>query len=259
MKNSKEITIILIRDHDIWFPVDSSGFNKMCYVTLKGTVLFYKKNKLIEVSKIEIKKFSNKELTIPLVDGMSREKIEIFFTENYENVDLFLSGIFALVKGHFSYFENPIRMPVLKPILKKDQEKKWSELIEIARPGDLLFTFNSSSRVSKLISWVDDCPWSHSAIYTGEKTVVEAITSGVTERPISVYFEYNIRLGLYRNSMSDIEAMQAVQKMRLLIGHGYSYRKAILAGIQKILHLNRTKPLGTDIISSHEIQPVLFV
>ena len=53
--------------------------------------------------------------------------------------------------------------------------------------GDMLCVFDTKNVFSWVISKVDRGPWSHTAICTGEGTVLEAITTGVCERPLDVY------------------------------------------------------------------------
>lgn len=66
---------------------------------------------------------------------------------------------------------------------------KLAELKASIRTGDLLFTFDTESLTSKLISFFDRGPWSHCGMCSGEGTIIEATTAGVVERPIEVYLE----------------------------------------------------------------------
>jgi cell wall-associated NlpC family hydrolase len=53
--------------------------------------------------------------------------------------------------------------------------------------GDGIFTFDTQSTLSHIITHFDQGTWSHSATYVGDGKVVEAIGEGVLERPIESY------------------------------------------------------------------------
>jgi hypothetical protein len=194
---------------------------------------------------------------VPVPDELNANCVERFFVENFQTVDLFNQGLISIIRGEFGYFSNPIKLPRLDPIRIDERNFRWNELKLLVRRRDLLFTFDTKSLFSKLISLVDDGPWSHTAMCTGEGTVIEAITSGVQERPLESYANHRYRVGLYR-PIGLRETDESLEFLRSQIGKPYGYSKAALAGVQKLFRIRRFAPTPNDLAVSPNLQLIFY-
>ena len=153
----------------------------------------------------------------------------------------------------------PVKLPRLEPIDKQSRYYRWIALKSLASKGDLLFTFDTASLFSKIISLVDSGPWSLYAIYTGAGTVIEAIASGVCERSIDIYADSRYLLGLYRLRSDLQDQDNTVESDRSKIGQPHSYRKAAIVGVQKLLRLPPSFPTPNDLAIHPEIELLNYV
>jgi len=122
-----------------------------------------------------------------------------------------------------------------------------------------LFTFDTDSLFSKLISVVDKGPWSHVATCTGEGTIIEALTAGVQERSIEVYVTPKYRVGLYRFRDGIPDPEKGVAFGRDQIGKPYNFSVAAIAGIQKIFMHRRIVPTPNDAAIQPELDLIIHV
>lgn len=158
------------------------------------------------------------------------DEIEAFFTLNRDNPELFNRGVQALTEN-LHFFDQPIKLPILKPISPDEFEQRWREFVALLRAGDLIKLIDTASTISRLIAHLDHGVWSHSATYVGDGTVCEAITSGVVERSIEVYHSPRFRLGLYRLRPDPTPERPArmVDLLRSQIGSPYNW-----AGVSRL-------------------------
>ncbi len=234
--------LILFADKERSEKVDRSGFNKIGYVTQSRQVIFPFGNRVIRKDLPDIEKFPHTLRSLP--GPLEPNNVEKFFLENHLTLDLFNLGVSFIARRDAAYFSHPIKLPRLEPIDKHSRTERWVALKAIVTKADLLFTFDSRSVFSKVIAMVDDKgPWSHCASCTGEGTVIEAIASSVCERAIDIYADPKYRLGLYRPTSPLPESHKAIQRehfvqfQRSQIGKPYSYRKAAITGLRKVLGL----------------------
>lgn len=249
--------LITFADNDRTQKADSTGFNKIGYITQSQQVIFPWRNRLIKKPLSVIEKTPHKRFPVPEVFGA--DNVEKFFVENFQTLDLFNLGLSSILQTDVAYFALPIKLPRLEPIDKQSRYNRWIALKSLASKGDLLFTFDTASLFSKIISLVDSGPWSHCAIYTGAGTVIEAITAGVCERSIDVYVDSRYRVGLYRLRSDLPDQDNTVEFDRSIIGQPYSYRKAAVVGIQKLLRLPRSFPTPNDLAIHPEIELLKYV
>lgn len=247
--------ILLFKDSDRTYPVDTTGFNKIGIVTSDKLVVFQYKRRVLRKTLTEITK-------LPYVlryieHDIDPLKIDMFFMENFQSPDLFNTGLDSIINRYSEYFENPIKLPMLKigNLLKK--EKKWKKLCELIEVGDWLCTYDTKSITSNIISKIDTGPWSHIGMCSGKGTIVEAITNGVVERPLSVYAGDNYHVGLYRYASSEKE--EAVSLMRSQIGKKYNFKGAFIAGTQKLFKKPRSAPTPADLIINSKAELITFV
>lgn len=236
MGNPPTIGFIVFFDNDKKFKPDNTGFNKTGFITKIGTVIYPFKNKLIESPLEVIKKNPYEIFSFSESKEVDKEKISDFFIHNWRNQELFEMGLFKILKENdMRYFDSPIKLPFLDPISETERNDLWKILYQSLVLGDIIATFDSNSFISRMISKIDNGPWSHVAMYSGSGMICEAITSGVTERPLNVYNREHIRIGLYRNSCNFSDKEKMINWMRKEIGKKYNYHGAILTGIRKFL------------------------
>jgi hypothetical protein len=103
-------------------------------------------------------------------------------------------------------------------------------LHELAQPGDTLFTFDRSSRVAGLIRRYDRSPWSHVALVTDSKTIVDSTPGGVVENTFESLAElpdFDVALYRYRGINAD-EAAAAATAAQSMIGiRGYGWHRVL--------------------------------
>lgn len=248
--------LITFLDGDRSHKPDQTGHNKIGYIAHNNQVLYSWRNKIIQKSLSAIERLPHRK--IPLPEGVDRGCVERFFIENFQTIELFNMGFVSLLQKNFEYFANPIKLPRLDPIDLEQRDFRWKQLTQLVRRGDALFTFDTRSFFSKLIAFVDNGPWSHVAMCTDTKTVIEAITSGVQERELEVYAHHRYRVGLYR-PIGLVDPEKSLEFMRAQIGKSYAYSKAAVAGLQKFLNRNRLAPTPNDLAISRHLFLICYV
>ena len=138
--------------------------------------------------------------------------------------------------GLLWYFDNPIRLPKLEDITDGIVEERWKTLCAMLQLGDVIFTIDTKSIVSKLIARFDHGSWSHVGAYSGQGKITEAIPIGVVERSIEAYHNPRYRLGVYRRlDMDQAQQVKSICGMTSQIGARYGFRDAIYLAIHKLL------------------------
>jgi hypothetical protein len=232
-----DVRLVIFRDFDrVWYRLDDTGFNKIGYVTKSGTVVHPRwKRGLTESSLVSILRRPHKKCSVIGTEGRAKN-IEMFFTENVPSIELFEAGIIALTKGLFWYFDNPIRIPKLEAITERQFEERWKTLRTILQMGDVIFTINTRSTISRLIARFDHGTWSHVGAYSGEGKITEATPPKLVERSIEAYHDPRYRLGAYRRfDMDEAQQLKFISGMKSAIGAHYDYRGAIRLAIYKLL------------------------
>lgn len=203
------LRICCFLDRDLWHQPDCTGMNKCGYVTKRETVVHPRRWGFTETSLKDLRRLRMKIYEYSCTVELSAQ-VESFFSQNVLNPTLMNRGFAALLSHNHDFFTYPIRLPKLTLLDLSDFEQRWGELLSLLQAGDVVQIFNSSSILSRMIATVEQGCWSHSAIYTGEGTVLEAITSGVSERPLTMYKNRVIHLGVYRNlNLSNSKRQQA--------------------------------------------------
>lgn len=232
-------------DNDIWFKADSTGHNKVGYLTAEDVVVYPVRRHWVRIPlKTVIKKMRGKELmTFRVQWPEDREAgVEAFFTQNVLNPELMQRGMGSIFKRDFEFFDYPLRLPVLSTISADEREDRWSKMMQSIQPCDLVQIIDQSSIVSRLIAKVDIGTWSHTASYVGRGMVLEAITSGVVKRDINVYRDVRYRIGIYR-----VPGITEEQRFKMLVagysclGRRYNWKGLFRLGIKKLLRLRRSR------------------
>jgi hypothetical protein len=226
-------TTVLFKEFDPWHPTDQTGFNKVGYVTENGVVIYPRRSRIAKKSLSVIKRRPHR--IIQLARHPRAKEIETFFTSNVINTAMFVAGIQMIGLPGSPFWDSPIKMPVLTPITPAEHEKKWNTVLPTIQRGDAVFTLDTKSVASRLITYLDQGTWSHVGMYTGEGRICEAVTSGVTERSIEAYHDPRYRLGIYRLGGSPEQIDKMIEWSRSQIGKAYAFRKVLRLGIRMIL------------------------
>jgi hypothetical protein len=226
-------TTVLFKEFDPWHPTDQTGFNKVGYVTENGVVIYPRRSRITKKSLNAIKRRPHR--IIQLTNHRRAKEIEIFFTSNIINTALFVTGIQMIGQPASPFWDRPIKLPILTPITPAEHETRWNTLLNTLERGDSVFTLDTKSIASRLITYLDQGTWSHVGTYSGEGLIIEAITSGVTERSIEAYHHPRYRLGVYRLGGSTEQIDKMIKWHRSQLGKPYAFKKVLRLGIRMIL------------------------
>lgn len=235
-------SIILFRDFDrLWHRVEKTGFNKVGYVTRRGTVIHPRLNRgMAETPLRLIRRRPHTVIRMTTLSPTDIDNVESFFTQNVPSFGLFSSGIVALTTGNnLPFFSNPIRTPLLDKITRAEFEHRWVVFRSILEPADIIATIDMKSRISRLIARFDQGTWSHIGIYTGDGRILEAILQGVVERDIEAYHNQRYRLGIYRckAGISTEDAQAVVNNARSMLGLPYGFYNLFRLSLVKVFNL----------------------
>jgi hypothetical protein len=256
---------ITFRDWDLFYKwplykVRWTDDNKIGYVTKEGVVIYPLRRGLKRMALAEFKR-PYKTIALPY-DLPDRDNIEVFYTQNVGNRDLFFHGLNAL-KGdpeYAQYFQNPIKLPILSPITIEEFERRWEQFVSLLRPGDSIQLVDTKSVASRMIARFDHGSWSHTASYVGNGYIVEAITSRVVLRELTAYRSPRYRIGLYRVPHTP-ESLESFTGLCLsTVGDRYSYKKVFVLAFRKLFGLKLTPPLVSpnDTVLIYNF-PLIFV
>ncbi len=145
---------------------DSTGLNRVGYITNRSTVIYQRTHDFVEVP---LKRFRPKRIKAYEIEGTETElaAIEKFFTGNVLNTFLMNRGLHAVALGPRSFFDNPIKLPILCSITESEWRLRWQMIPDVLQKFDVLQIFDETSRISRLITTFDKGTWSHTAGYTG--------------------------------------------------------------------------------------------
>jgi len=239
--------IVTFRDCDPlykrpFYNVSWSDHNKIGYVSKSRWVIYPLWYSLGKTRFTTIEKKAHTLVPLSTLSGMNNlDNIDRFFTENRANHKLFFQGVLAIGKRDNSFFDDPIKLPLLNEISAEEFESKWEQLIPLLRPSDSIMTFDTRSIVSRAITVLDHGIWSHTACYIGNGQIIEATVSGVVERSINAYRSRQYRIGVYQAKAYDGDPENTAKYIALLrsrVGRPYGYRDLFIVGISKILRLD---------------------
>ena len=224
--------VIHLRQFDPWHTVDWTGFNKVGYVTENDVVIYPRRSRIVREPLAAVRKYKHRILTL---NHPRAKEVEFFFTSNLINTRMFVSALRFMGQPEAPFWDHPIKLPILSPITPSEHETKWNILLGTLQRGDAIFTFDTKSVGSRLIAYLDQGTWSHVGICSGNGCVLEAITSGVTERSIEAYHHPRYRLGIYRLSGSPAQIDKMIEFARSQVGKSYAFKKALKLGVRMIL------------------------
>jgi hypothetical protein len=251
---------ILFRDFDPWFKPDRTNFNKVGYITKYGTVIYPMWRHVRERRIERIQRHRHTILERSLTPDQERN-VETFFTKNQRKLNLFDMGMRKLaLSADLSFFENPIRLPLLEPISDAEHKRRWAQFLNHLQPFDNVALIDTQSKISRAIAKFDQGTWSHTAMYLGQGRIVEAITSGVVERGIEVYRFPRYRLGIYRVVDEFDEPGKIAMKNFALtqVGKGYNYSGVLRLCAEKLLGVRHPMPPSPNDMLISEMLNLIF-
>jgi hypothetical protein len=235
---------------DPWHRTDASGFNKTGYVTENGIVIYPRRSRIARTTMEAVSKRPHR--LVDLSTHPRATQIEVFFSNNVINTALYVKAMEQMGDPHSPFWDNPVKIPVLSPISPEEHEIRWRKFVGALQRGDGIFTFDTKSIVSRLITHLDQGAWSHSGTYVGDGKIVEAITSGVVERSIGAYHHHRYRLGVYRFPDASSEQINSlIALLRSNIGDGYSYRKVLILGLRLALGIWPSLNPESSLVARH--------
>jgi hypothetical protein len=249
--------LVTFRDWDLCYKpplyreVNWTEYNKTGYVSKSGWVI-YPYGRSVRSQPLE--RITKKRHTmVPLNFMANLDDIDKYFTHNRPSAELFFRGLLALTKRDQTYFDFPVRLPILPPTTPQEFEERWQRMEKIVRPADCIMTFDTTSYISKIIAAVDRGVWSHVAGYAGDGNVFEMTASGLLERPLNTYRSPKYRIGLYRPATStgdpnDPRIGVFLAWSRARIGRlGYDYPAVAKIGLRKLLGIQQRKPNDLEV------------
>jgi hypothetical protein len=219
---------------DPWHRPDETGLSKTGYVTATGMVIHPRRSRLAQTPLKKIVKSRHRFIDMP--NHPHSAQIEEFFTSNVINNKLYVRALLEIGNVNSTFWNNPIKVPILTPITPEEHEARWNRMVELLQKGDGIFTFDTKSLSSRVIAYLDQGTWSHIATYSGNGQICEAITPGVVERSVEAYRDSRYRLGAYRvrgASSEQIDAMVAAGRSQ--IGKRYNFRSVLRLGMRLAL------------------------
>jgi hypothetical protein len=226
-------TLILFREWDPWYRPDASGFNKVGYIANDGTVIFPRRGR---VARRPLSALLKKPHQLMRNDNFPRaQAANTFFTCNIINMAMFNLAMKLLSVPDSPFWDDPIKMPILRPITPEEHKLLWDELKPALELGDTIFTLNTKNPISRLIAYLDQGSWSHLGIYTGNGRIFESIPSGTVERSIEVYRDPRYRLGIYRDELTAQQKEVMPTVTRSMVGGGYDFGAALRLGLRMAL------------------------
>ena len=219
---------------DPWHRRDTTGFNNTGYITADDMVIHPRRSRIGMTPLARIEKGPHQLIQLPNLPHAPQ--IETFFTNNVINNTLYVMALQQIANANSPFWRSPIKTPILTPISAEEHERRWTKMKSVLRRGDGIFTVDTGSVVSRIVTYLDQGTWSHVGTYSGNGQIQEAITSGVMERSIEAYHHCRYRLGAYRLpgvTESQIDTM--ISFSRTQIGESYGYRDAITLGLRLAL------------------------
>lgn len=230
---------------------DNSGYNQKGIMIDDQKLLFYRRRFLkTEVVELQVSKLKTKKATVLRIEDKElSNKVTQFFRRCRHNYRLFRAGEIAFLSERNLFFENPDVMPEFEDLYNlssETYEKRWNHFLSQLEVGDMIFSFDQESKLSRLIGWIDKGSWSHTALYCGGGKTLEAILfAGVTLCDIQDYKPRHVRTGIFRPFLrKGVNKQKIVSEALRLVGTNYAYKKAIISGFYNYFDLASSEQGG---------------
>lgn len=163
--------------------------------------------------------------------------VRTFFQENCDNPYALWSFYRHIATGDSPPFTQLPPLAGAKDAV--EHSRRISQMSELAKCGDNVFTYDRSSGLHKLIRRYDRGMFGHCAIISERKTIYEITVSGGSESPFSDLDNPSLDVGLYR--VPDITEEQrhaiAAYASKYVGRRGYGWYKVIRLMLWKRFHI----------------------
>ena len=143
-------------------------------------------------------------------------------------------------------------------------EEMWLNILSKMKPGDLFFTSDPTSVLSRIICKVTSGPWSHTGIVGYNQMVFEMLTSGIVHHSIMSYKDGKSRIGIYRLhpelSIEQVEQALAYASKESFIPQKYGYGIAFAIGVCNLFGVDHpTLYSPMDLVFSGVVRLICFI
>jgi hypothetical protein len=227
-----------------WMP-NQIPYAHVGIATESGNVYFEGRRRLRRTTLQRLSKQPHEMRELPA--GFATHNLEAYFTQNHPSPELVQGLLRARIEKDIDYLNEPIKLPIHDAIDGNEHARRCEVLLASAKATDMLCTFDPSSSMSRLIGYIDQGPWSHTAsVMTGGR-ICEAVTSGVRIVEIEHYLRKPIRLGLYRFLPPVPDPESGERFLHSTVGNRYAFGKATLAGIKRFIRIRNRPRLPNDL------------
>lgn len=244
-------SIIFFNDPRTRRKADESGYNQYGVFLSNGKVIFRKPNWLGNKGK-------TRELSPEMLGDVIKvschpdisfvKKFCTYFEINRHNYNLFKLGMKKLTSNELIFFDCPEIMPEWDEIKFDNNKERWQGMYQIIKPGDVFFTFDPRSMISKLIAHLDGGSWSHVGRCLGGGLISEATTKGRIINDFEYYRKRKIHVGIYRqwSDLTEEQSLDLVAESLRRLGGKYNYIGALKCGFNTILGRDNWVVKGGD-------------
>ena len=235
----------------------ADGYTKVGILTKDGLVRYKQFRSIATCSILDVRSKPHKILEPPAPFDQGR--VWQYLNHNYRSSFLHDAATHAIATNNTAFFDEPTRLPIHERITTDEHQRRCEVLKNEAKASDILFTFNPSSRMSRLIAWVDCGTWSHTATLLSSTSLCEAIPAGVRNINLEHYLRPPFRLGLFRCDPPAPDPASGIEWARTTVGNKYAFKKAFLAAASKRFGISKRMPLPNDLALSESLQLVCRV
>lgn len=236
-------------------PENATGCNHIGVILQDDSVVFCRRRRATSLSVSKLRRSAPRMHLLKPKDAAVRNSLLRYFTTHRYNPRLLELGFTSLSSPTLKVLDSLEIMPdVRDPLPAPEHERAWQRVTSRLEPGDSIFTYDTTSFVSRIITRIDSGSWSHVGVYVGDGQIVEAISSGVVRRSLDVYRTSKIRLGVYRAvSATEEGKAKAIFWLNRQVGKPYNYAGVIRLAFRKVVE--RYLPIRWPIRSPRDLSP----
>lgn len=236
-------------------PENATGCNHIGIILQDDSVVFCRRRRATSLSVSKLRLSTPRMHLLKPKDAAVRNSILRYFNLHRNNPRLLELGFISLSSPTLKVLDSVEIMPnVREPLSAQEHERAWQRVTSRLEPMDFIFTYDTTSFVSRIIAWIDSGSWSHVGVYVGDGQIVEAISSGVIRRSLDVYRTSKIRLGVYRVvSVNEEGKQKAIFWYNQQVGKPYNYAGVIRLAFRKVV--DRYLSIRWSIRSPRDLSP----
>jgi hypothetical protein len=245
------VDVIIFHEKGSQYPVDESGCNQWAFVVDEKEAL-YVRGRVRSIPLSKVHKLENAIVVHRIPEPLAKFVAPMLLRYRWRP-SMFQVAINHLQGNNYAPFIYRDFFPP-EPNYESDEEYElaWDHMVSMLEPRDAIFTFDRRSPISKLIAKVTHGPFSHCAVYAGDGTISEIVTSGTRMVPIETYKGRHYRLAVFRHyGKAPNTVAEMLADMRAVDGRsGYSYLGAFGAGVKALFGNHREAMAPNSLILS---------